>query len=71
MRLRWFGRVMRRDEGSRERQIMEMEGRRRQGQPKTRLKDCVVIDRKEKNVDLGTVEDKQSWKRLIKHSDPL
>ncbi len=43
-RLRWFGHVMRRDEGSCERQIMEMEveGRRRRGRPKTRWKDCIV-----------------------------
>ena len=54
-RSRCFGHVMQRDEGSCERQIMEMEvdGRRR-GRPKTRWKNCTVPDSKEKNVYLRT-----------------
>lgn len=63
---------MRRDQGSCVRQIMEMvvEGRRRRGRPKARWKDGIVTDSKGKNLDLGMLEDRQRWQRLIKQSDP-
>ena len=72
-RLRWFGHVMRRDEESSERQIMEMEvdGRRKRGKPKTRWKDCIVADGKDQNLDLTLVENRTTWRRLIKNSDTM
>ena len=72
-RLRWYGHVVRREEGSCERQIMDMEvgGRRKRGRPRTRWKDCVMTDSREKNLDLGMAEDRSSWRRLIKNSDPV
>ena len=72
-RLRWFGHVMRREEGSCERQIIDMEvgGRRKRGRPKTRWKDCIVADGREKNLDLGVAVDRTTWRRLIKNSDPV
>ncbi len=50
---------------------MEVEGRRRRGRSKTRWKDCIVADSMENNLDLGMVEGRQRWRRLIKHSDPV
>ena len=71
-RLRWFGHVMRREEGSCEGQIMDMEvgGRRKRGRPRTGWKDCVVADGRGNNLDLGMAEDTSSWRRLAKNSDP-
>lgn len=47
---------------------IEMGGREKRGRPRTRWKDCVVVDSRENNSDLGTVKDKISW-RLIKSKE--
>ena len=72
-RLRWFGHVVREEEESGERRIMEMEveGRRRRGRPRIRWRDCVAADGREKNLDLQVARDRLRWRRLIKNSDPV
>ena len=71
-RLRWYDPV-RRDEEAVERRMMDMEvqGRRRRGRPKTRWKDCIAADVREKQLDLGMVHNRNDWRQLIKNSDPI
>ena len=72
-RLRWYGHVLRRDEEVVERRMMDMEvqGRRERGRPKTRWKDCIAGDVREKQLDLGMVHNRNDWRQLIKNSDPI
>ena len=72
-RLRWFGHVVRREEESCERQVMDMEvdGTRRRGRPKLRWRDCVSADCRDKNLDARAAETRTRWPRLIKNSDPV
>ena len=72
-RLRWYGHVLRRDEEAVERRMMDMEvqGRRRRGRPKTRWKDCIAADVRERQLDLGIVHNRNDWRQLIKKSDPI
>ena len=72
-RLRWYGHVLRRDEECVERRMMDMEvqGRRGRGRPKTRWKDCIAADVREKQLDLGRVHNRNDWRQLIKNSDPI
>ena len=72
-RLRWYGHVLRRDEEAVERRMkdMEVQGRRRRGRPKTRWKDCIAADIREKQLDLGMVHNRNDWRQLIKNSDPI
>ena len=51
-RERWYGHVLRRDEQGLERWMMDMEvqGRRERGRPKTRWKDCISADVREKQL---------------------
>ena len=48
---------------------MEVQGRRRGGRPKTRWKDYIAVDRREKILDNNMTGDRCRWKRLIKDSD--
>ena len=50
---------------------MEVQGRRRRGRPKTRWKDCIAADVREKQLDLGMVHNRNDWRQLIKNSDPI
>ena len=56
-RLRWYDHILRRDEEVVERRMMDMEvqGRRGRGRPKTRWKDCIAPDVREKQLvmDMG------------------
>ena len=72
-RLRWYGHVLRRDEEVVERRMMDMEvhGRRGRGRPKTRWKDSIAADVREKQLDLGMVHNRNDWRQLIKNSDPI
>ena len=49
---------------------MEVEGNRGRGRPKTRWKDCINGDMREKNIDIAMVNDRRTWKKLIKNGDP-
>ena len=71
-RLRWYGHLMRREEQHVAREVMDMEvdGTRRRGRPKTRWKDCIEDDMREKGVQNEMTQDRTRWKRLIKNGDP-
>lgn len=73
-RLRWFGHLRRRNEAEqhvgREALDMEVPGQRRRGRPKTRWKDRITADMVEKGLDVRQCEDRNSWRRLIRNSDP-
>ena len=65
--------LLRRDEEAVERRIMDMDvkGRRRRGRPKTRGKDFIAADVREKQLDLVMVHNRNDWRQLIKNSDPI
>ena len=71
-RLGWYGHVMRRDWQHVAREVMDMQvdGTRRRGRPKTRWKDCIGDDMREKRVQEEMIQDRRKWKRLIKNGDP-
>ena len=72
-RMRWYGHLRRRDgedHVGRETMEMEVEGSRRRGRPKTRWKDCIRNDLREKNIDEGAVRNRNEWRRLIRNGDP-
>ena len=72
-RMRWYGHLKRRDgeeHVGREAMEMEVEGTRGRGRPKTRWKDCIRNDLREKNIDEGAVHSRSEWRRLISNGDP-
>ena len=71
-RLRWYGHLMRREEQHVAREMMDLEvnGRRRRGRPKTRWRDCIGDDMREKGLQEGMAQERGSWRRLIKNGDP-
>ena len=71
-RLRWYGHLMRREEQHVAREVMDMEvdGTRRRGRPKTRWKDCIGDDMREKGIQEEMTQDRGRWRRLIKNGDP-
>ena len=71
-RLRWYGHLMRREEPHVAREVMDTEinGTRRRGRPKTRWKDCIRDDMREKGLQEHMTQDRSRWRRLIKNGDP-
>ena len=71
-RLRWYGHLERREEGHVAREVMDMEvlGTRRRGTPKTRWKDCINSDMREKGLNRRSTLKRNQWRRLIKNGDP-
>lgn len=49
---------------------MEVRGRRRRGRPKTRWKDCIAADMREKGLNTNMTGNRGGWRRLIKNSSP-
>ena len=72
-RLRWYGHILRREAESVERVVMDMEvqGSRGRGRPKTRWKDCIAKDLRERGLDVDAAQDRTHWRQLIKNSDPI
>ena len=72
-RLRWYGHLSRRNgEQHVAREMMEMQvnGTRRKGRPKTRWRDCIGNDLKEKGLLTDMAQDRDTWKRLIRSGNP-
>ena len=72
-RLQWFGHVMRKEEESVCRRVMNMEvpGRRKRGRPRKRWKDTLNEDMRDKNLQREDTQDRSRWRRLIRNSDPI
>ncbi|MPC09299.1 hypothetical protein E2C01_001905 [Portunus trituberculatus] len=49
---------------------MEVDCRRKRGRPKTRWRDCIVVDGREKNVELGMIENRIRWRNLMETETP-
>jgi hypothetical protein len=49
---------------------MRVEGIRKKGRPRTRWKDVINGDRKEKNLDEDMTTNINQWRRLIRNGDP-
>ena len=49
---------------------MEVEGTRGRGRPKTRWKNCIKNDLKEKNIDEWAVYSRSEWRRPTHNGDP-
>ena len=71
-RLKWYGRVMRREEHYVGRRTMEMkvQGRRKRGRPKRRWLDKVKYDIKEKGLSVDHVYDRATWRCMSSYIDP-
>ncbi|KAF7706915.1 hypothetical protein C0J45_4443, partial [Silurus meridionalis] len=71
-RLRWFGRVQRRDMGYIGRRMLRMEppGRRKRGRPRRRFIDVVREDMQVVGVKEADVEDRGVWRRMMCCGDP-
>ena len=54
---------------AREAMEMEVEGIRGRGRPKTRWKDCIRNDLREKNIEEGAVYSRSERRRLIHNGD--
>ena len=61
-RLKWYGRVMRREEHE-----MKVKGRRTRGRPKRRWFDKVKDDIKENGLSADEVYNRTTWKHIIVH----
>ena len=70
-RLQWYGHVMRREEESVLRRVMNMEvpGKRKRGRPRKRWKDTIKEDMLEKNVQVDDTQDRSRWRRLTRSKD--
>ena len=72
-RMRWYGHLKRRegeDHVAREAMELEVEGRRKRGRPKTRWRDCVRGDLRERSIDETSINNRNQWRRLIHNGDP-
>ena len=72
-RLQWFGHVMRKEEESVCRRVMNMEvpGTRRRGRPRKRWEDTLNEDMREKDIRVDDTQDRSRWRRLTRNSDPI
>ena len=60
-----YGHVMRGDGQHTAREVTDMQvnGTRRRGRPKTRWKDCIGDDMREKGVREQLIQDRRQWKK--------
>ena len=71
-RLRWYGHVLRKDDGYIGRRMLRMElpGKRKRGRPKSRFMDVVKEDMTELEVTEEEIEDRSNWRWKISCVDP-
>ena len=71
-RLRWYGHVLRKDDGYIGRNMLRMElpGKRKRGRPKRRFIDVVKEDMAEVEVTKEDTEDMSNWRWKIRCGDP-
>ena len=71
-RLRWYGHVLRKDDGYIGRRMLRMElpGKRKRGRPKRRFVDVVKEDMAEVEVTKEDTEDRSIWRWKIRCGDP-
>ena len=71
-RLRWYGKVRRKDDGHIGRRMMGMAlpGKRKRGRLKRRFMDVVKEDMAEVEVTEEDTEDKNNWRWKIRCGDP-
>ena len=71
-RLRWYGRVLRKDDGYIGRRVLRMElpGKMKRGRPKRRFMDVVKDDMAEVEVTEEDTEDRNNWRWKIRCGDP-
>ena len=71
-RLRWYGHVLRKDDGYIGRRMLRMElpGKRKRGRPKRRFMDVVKEDMAEVEVTEEDAEDRRNWRWKIHCGDP-
>ena len=71
-RLRWYGHVLRKDDGyiGRWMLMMELPGKRKRGRPKRRFMDVVKEDMAEVKVTEEDAEDRSNWRWKIRCGDP-
>ena len=72
-RLRWYGHVLRKDDGYIGRRMLRMElpGKRKRGRPKRRFMDVVKEDMAEVEVTEEDIECRSNWRWKIRCGDPL
>ena len=71
-RLKWYGHVLRKDDGYIGRRMLRMElpGKRKRGRPKRRFMDVVKEDMAEVEVTEEDTEDRSNWRWKISCGDP-
>ena len=71
-RLRWYGHVLRKDDGYVGRRMLKMElpGKRKRGRPKRRFMDVVKEDMAEVEVKEEDADDRSNWRLKIRCGDP-
>ena len=71
-RLKWYVRVMRREEHyvGRRAMVMKVQGRRKRGTHKRRWLDKVKDDIKEKGLSADDVYDRATWRHMSSYIDP-
>ena len=71
-RLLWYGHVQRREEQHVTKRVLNMElpGRRKQGRPKRRWRDCVREDMKKCGLTEADAQDCSKWKKSIRCGNP-
>ena len=72
VRLKWYGHVLRKDDGYIGRRMLRMElpGKRKRGSPKRRFMDVVKEDTAEVEVTEEDTEDRNNWRWKIRCGDP-
>jgi hypothetical protein len=70
-RMRWYGHVMRRDDDHIVRKTLDIqENRRGRERPHPTWRATVEKDMREQNLEQATVQDRRSWRLMMRRADP-